>query len=120
MHGHLQNLSVALGPAPCTTSRRRLCRPLSFLRRIPESIELFVKGQAFSRTYDLAPRPTLPPSSPSPVSKLDRRHTGKLRKRDSLLTEGGKGVGEEPNHTNARKPGPLEIIPYSLQAVAVQ
>jgi hypothetical protein len=35
----------------------------------------------------------------------DRRHTGRLRKRDNLLTgEGAKGVGEEPNHTTAKKP----------------
>ena len=26
----------------------------------------------------------------------------------------GEGVGEEPNHTTARKPGPLQIIQYSL------
>jgi hypothetical protein len=41
-------------------------------------------------------------SSPTffPVSKLDRRLTGRLRKIDNLLTgEGEKGVGEEPNHT---------------------
>jgi hypothetical protein len=38
---------------------------------------------------------------------LDRQHTGRLRKRDNLLT--GEGVGEEPNHTtrDERKPGPL-------------
>ncbi len=31
-------------------------------------------------------------SSPTPVSKLDRRHTGRLRKRDNFLTgEGGRG-----------------------------
>ncbi len=29
-------------------------------------------------------------------------------------TGGGEGVGEEPNHTTARKPGPLENIQYSL------
>jgi hypothetical protein len=48
----------------------------------------------------------------SPVNKLDRRHTGRLRKRDSLLTGGGgnKGVGEEPNHPTMRKPGPLFMI----------
>ncbi len=36
--------------------------------------------------------------------------------RDTLLTVegGGKGVGEEPNHTTARKPGPLQIVQYSL------
>ncbi len=46
--------------------------------------------------------------SPSPVSKLDRRHRGRLRKRGNLLTvEGGKGASEEPNHTTARKPSPL-------------
>ncbi len=31
------------------------------------------------------------------------------------LSEGeGEGVGEEPNHTTARKPYPLKIIQYSL------
>ncbi len=50
-------------------------------------------------------------SSPTPpiVSKLDRRYMGRLRKRDNLLTGGerGKGVEEEPNHTTARKAGPI-------------
>jgi hypothetical protein len=31
---------------------------------------------------------------PSPVSKLDRRHTGRLLKRDNFLTGEGEGVGE--------------------------
>ncbi len=58
---------------------------------IPESIEWFIDGhgQAFSRSrsYDLAPFPP-----PSPVNMTDRRHTGRLRKRDNLLPgEGGKG-----------------------------
>ncbi len=44
------------------------------------------------------------PFPPSSFSKLDRRHTGRLRKRDNLLTGRGKGVGEEPDHTTARKP----------------
>ncbi len=35
--------------------------------------------------------PRLPPLPPSPIIKLDRRHTGRLRKRDDLLT--GEGVG---------------------------
>jgi hypothetical protein len=35
----------------------------------------------------------LNPLPPSPVTKLDRRHTGRLRKRDNLLTgEGGGGA----------------------------
>ncbi len=42
-----------------------------------ESIECIIEDQAFSPSYDLAP-PT--PPSPSPVSKLDRQHTGKTEK----------------------------------------
>jgi hypothetical protein len=66
------------------------------------------------RIIRLFARP-LPPSSP--VSKLDRRHTGRLRKGDNLLTGGGGGgrMGEEPNHTTERKPGPLQIIQYFLE-----
>ncbi len=37
---------------------------------LPENIEWFIEGQAFSRRYDLAPRP---PPPPPPVSNLDRR-----------------------------------------------
>ncbi len=38
------------------------------------------------------------------VRKLDWQHTGRLRKRDNLLTGEGreKGVGEEPNHKTAK------------------
>jgi hypothetical protein len=44
---------------------------------------------ALSRSYNLAPRPSPPPS---PVIKLDQRRTGRLRRRDKLLTgEGGRG-----------------------------
>ncbi len=44
------------------------------------------------------------PLPPSPVSKLDWRHTRRQRKRDKLLIgEGGKGVSEEPNHKTSRK-----------------
>ncbi len=41
------------------------------------------------------------PPPPSTVSKLDRRHTGRMRKRDNLLTWKGGGEGEEPNHKKA-------------------
>ncbi len=44
----------------------------------------------------------LAPPPPSPVSKLDRRNTGRLRKKDKLLTGEG-GVGEEPNHHTRRE-----------------
>ncbi len=73
--------------------------------RLPESIGRFIEGQAFFRSCDSAPRPPLGPSLPPPVSKVDRRHTGKPRKRNNLLTWEGAGV--EPNHMTARKPGPL-------------
>jgi hypothetical protein len=43
----------------------------------------------------------------SPVRKLKRRHTERLRKRDNVLKGEGEGVWKEPNHTMARKPGPL-------------
>jgi hypothetical protein len=56
------------------------------------------------------------PPPPSPVSKFDLRHTGRLRKRDKLVTgsQGIKGVGEEPNRTTTKKHGPLSKIQYSL------
>ncbi len=38
-------------------------------------------------------------STPFPVSNLDRRHTGRLRKRDNLMT--GEGASVEPNYTTA-------------------
>ncbi len=39
-------------------------------------------------------------------STLDQRDTGRVKKRDNLLTgEGGRGSG--PNHMTVRKPGPL-------------
>ncbi len=46
----------------------------------PESSLWIIEDQAFSPSNDLAPSPSPPPS---PVSKLDQRHRGRLRKRDS-------------------------------------
>ncbi len=43
-----------------------------------------------------------PTPPPSPVSKLDGRHIGRRKKRDSLLTEEEWREEEEPNHTTAR------------------
>jgi hypothetical protein len=57
------------------------------------------------------------PLPPSPVSKLDRRYTERLRKIDNLLTGEGEGGGmgkESDHHTTARMPGPLLIIQYPL------
>jgi hypothetical protein len=53
-------------------------------------IEQFIEAQASLRSYESAPRPPRP--HPPPVSKMvDRRHTGRLIKRDNLLP--GKGGG---------------------------
>jgi hypothetical protein len=47
--------------------------------------------------------------SPFPVSNLSFFISLSVCRRSSLLAEewGGEGVGEEQNHTTARKPGPL-------------
>ncbi len=58
------------------------------------------------RSYDSAPRPS---SIPSPVSKLSLILGLPVCRYSSFLTEEGReGVSEEPNHTTARKPGPLK------------
>ncbi len=57
-------------------------------------------GGAFSRSNDLAPTP--PPFPSPPVSKLDRRHTKRLRKGVNSWREmGWEGLGEEPSHKKA-------------------
>ncbi len=68
--------------ADCTQEVHSILLPFT-----AESIEWFREGQAFSPSCDLAPRPAPPPSF---VSKLDRQHTGRLRRERR-----GKGVGEE-------------------------
>jgi hypothetical protein len=50
-------------------------------------IERFIEAQASLRSYESAPRPP----RPRPPKMVDRRHTGRLIKRDNLLT--GKGGG---------------------------
>jgi hypothetical protein len=47
-------------------------------------------------------------------SRLFRCRMSRLPLSQSSLLELTDGGGEEPNHTTARKPGPLEIIQYSL------
>ncbi len=66
----------------------------------PESIEWFIEDQAF---FGSAPTP-LPPS---PVSNLSLFLGLSVCRRLTLLAGGGKGVGEEPKHMTASKPGPL-------------
>ncbi len=64
--------------------------------------ECFIEDQTFLAVVRFSSSPTPSPSRSS-VSKLDGRYTGRLRKRDNLLT----GEGGEPNHRTARNPGPL-------------
>ncbi len=70
----------------------------------PESIDWFIEGQAFLRSYNSVP---CPPTSPSLVSKLDRRHTGRLRKETTCSRERGEGGGSCAASYIARKSGPL-------------
>jgi hypothetical protein len=69
-----------------------------------ESIECFLEDQAFLPSYDLAPA-----QSPAPVFRQQVLFLGlPVCRRSSLLTgDSWEGVGEEPNHTTAGKPGPL-------------
>jgi hypothetical protein len=79
---------------------------------------IYVENQAFSPSYVLAPAP--PPLSPSPVSKLSLFSQSPIslcitsRANWQERVGGRGGVGEEPNDTAARKPGPLHVL-YSLQ-----
>jgi hypothetical protein len=68
---------------------------------------MIIEDDAFSLSYDLAP-----PSSPTPRPPF-RQQVASLSQSSCLspveLTDGrgGEEVGEEPNKTKARKPGPL-------------
>jgi hypothetical protein len=81
-----------------------------------ESIECFIEGRAFPRSYDLAPRPPLPPSL-SHQQAGPATHRTSEKERQVADGGGGKGVSEESNHTTARKPFPLLIIQYSLSGI---
>jgi hypothetical protein len=61
------------------------------------------------RLYDLAPPIPSNPLLPSACCLSFLRVAGRAYWRKS-----GEGVGEEPNHTTARKPCPLSVIQYSL------
>ncbi len=76
----------------------------------PPSTEYWMiyRGPGFLAVVWFGSSPT-----PSPVSKLHRRHTGRLRKRETTCSRerAEEGVGEEPT---AGKPGPLKVVQYSL------
>jgi hypothetical protein len=65
------------------------------------------RGVGFLAVVLLGSSP-IPFPSPS-CSKFNRRHTRRLEKERQLADGRGRGkrVGEEPNHTIARKPGSL-------------
>jgi hypothetical protein len=66
-------------------------RPWFMDEEKPEGIQWFIEEQAYSPSYDLAAHP---PPPTSPVSKLDGRYTGRLRKEDNLMTgKRGRGCG---------------------------
>jgi hypothetical protein len=69
---------------------------------VAESIEWFIEDQAFLRSHDSAPRhPPLPLTSVSCLS-----FSVFLCVAVQACGRGDVGVGEEPNHSTARKPGP--------------
>ena len=69
------------------TDRQEVGLSNSNSRKNSKSLKWFIEDQASSLAYDLAPPP--PPSPRAPVSKLDRWHTERLRKRDNSLTGRG-------------------------------
>jgi hypothetical protein len=68
---------------------------------------MIYRRQAFLRSYDLAPRPSpFPPLSRQKARPATHRNTEK--ERQLADGRGWRMWGEEPNHTTARKPGPLK------------
>jgi hypothetical protein len=67
---------------------------------------MIYRGPGFLAVVGFGSTPT---PFPSPVSKLPLFLSLPMCRRSCLLTEegGGEGVDVEPNHTTARKPGPL-------------
>jgi hypothetical protein len=57
----------------------------------PESFKLFIEGPAFSQSYNLAPRPPLPPLCKYARPAIHRKTE---KERQSAVGEGGKRVGE--------------------------
>jgi hypothetical protein len=88
-------------------------------RRTSENIQPIIEAQAFLPLHDLAPPP--PRSPTSPVSKLYYAATHRKTEEERQLPDWRlEGRGKEPNHTTARKSGPLYIIQYSLEDIIDQ
>ncbi len=84
---------------------------------------MIYKGAGFLATawFGSSSTHSLPPL----VSKVDRRLTGRLRKRDNLLKGDGEGAGEEPNLTLllhahiATFPPPPPTTPFHQASILV-
>ncbi len=75
------------------------------------NIESFIEDQAFLPSYELAPPPLFPPLPSASCLSFSVFLCVVVQ---AYWRERREGVGEEPNHTLARKPCPLSIIQYSL------
>jgi hypothetical protein len=93
----------------CPTNKMSYLFATKYFGLQPENIDLFVEGQAFSQSYDLAPRPSIPVSLVVVTCHKARQATHRTTEKARQLSDGrgGKGVGEEQNYTTARKPSPL-------------
>jgi hypothetical protein len=77
--------------------------------------KIIYRGLAFLRSYDSAPRP--PPSTLSLVSDLSLSQSSCVSPVELADGRAGGGVGLEPNHMTARKPGPqYSLFPPPLSA----
>ncbi len=63
-----------------------------------------IQRNRLSRRHMIWPYPN---SFPSPARKLERRHAGRLSKRDNMLGGKGEGGGGGAKSYDGEKPGPL-------------
>jgi hypothetical protein len=79
-------------------SRKIVPEKYHFYQRVLNDL---YEDQAFSPSYNKAPPPPSPPPL-SPISKLDRRHTGRLRKRDNQREKVAGGGGGAKTYDSER------------------
>jgi hypothetical protein len=74
---------------------------------ITESIERFIEGEAFLRSYDSAPHPPSLPLLPSIAGSTLHMQIEKERQLADGEGGGAEGMGMEPNYTTIREHGHL-------------